>query len=128
MLQDSAALSGFSTNDLAAAREFYSTNLGLRVEDNPMGMLQLMLTGRDTPIIIYPKADHQAASYTILNFPVVDIEAAVDGLVAKGIVFEYYDGTTDSKGIAWGLKVNRGPNISWFKDPAGNILSVLQDK
>ncbi len=127
MLDDSAAFNGFSTNDLIAVKEFYGQTLGLRVEDNPMGMVNLHMAGRETPIIIYHTDDHQPATYTILNFPVVDIESAVDELTARGVSFEHYDGMTDNKGIAWGLKVNRGPNIAWFKDPAGNILSILQE-
>lgn len=128
MLNDSQAFNGFSTNDLAATKSFYGDVLGLTIMDNPMGMINIMVAGRDTPIIVYPKDDHQPASYTILNFPVVNIDEAVDALQAKGVTFEHYEGLTDDRGIAWGLKVNRGPNIAWFKDPAGNILSILQDK
>ena len=119
MLQDSKAFSGYSTDDIARARQFYGETLGLRVnEDN--GFLTLHLAGdRDT--LVYPKDNHVPATYTVLNFPVDDIEAAVDELVSRGVQFEHYDGV-DEKGI------NRsgGPLIAWFKDPAGNILSVLQ--
>jgi len=127
MLHDSPAFNGFSANNLAATQEFYGQTLGLDVTANDMGMVEIHLAGRETPIVVYPKDDHQAATYTILNFPVDDIEQAVDELAAKGISFEQYEGMTDDKGIAWGLKVNRGPNIAWFKDPGGNILSLLQD-
>ena len=120
MLSDSKAFSGFAAPDVAAAKEFYEGKLGLRVTE-ANGMLTLHLAGdRDT--LVYPKADHVAATYTILNFPVDDIEAAVDELVGRGVEFEHYPGIDDPRGI------NRrgGPLIAWFKDPAGNILSVLQ--
>jgi catechol 2,3-dioxygenase-like lactoylglutathione lyase family enzyme len=119
MLSDSDAFSGFSANDIAVAKAFYTEVLGLGVTE-ANGMLTLHHPGgRHT--LIYPKPDHVPAAYTTLNFPVADIEAAVDGLVAKGVVFEAYPGL-DARGI------NRhgGPLIAWFKDPAGNILSVLQ--
>jgi len=128
MFGDSKAFSGFSTNDLVKATEFYRDLLGLQVEEqtNDMDMLTLRLaTGGG--VIIYPKDDHQPATYTVLNFPVKNIDEAVDALLEKGVVFEQYDGMTDEKGIARGLSVNRGPDIAWFKDPAGNILSVLQE-
>jgi catechol 2,3-dioxygenase-like lactoylglutathione lyase family enzyme len=125
MLKDSYAFSGFSVKDLAAAKEFYGQKLGLEVEENKMG-LQLKLTGNQ-PIFIYPKDDHQPATFTILNFPVDDIDQAVEELKAKGVTFEQYDGMTDEKGIARGLAAQRGPDIAWFKDPAGNIISVLQN-
>jgi catechol 2,3-dioxygenase-like lactoylglutathione lyase family enzyme len=120
MLQDSPAFSGFSVDDIPAARAFYGDTLGLRVSE-ANGMLTLHLAdGRDT--LVYPKADHAPATYTVLNFPVPDVEAAVDGLVARGVRFEHYD-FVDEKGI------NRqgGPLIAWFTDPAGNVLSVLQE-
>jgi catechol 2,3-dioxygenase-like lactoylglutathione lyase family enzyme len=120
MLADSLAFSGFAAPDIAAAKEFYEGKLGLRVSEDH-GMLTLHLAGeRDT--IVYPKADHVPATYTILNFPVEDIEAAVDDLVARGVTFERYPGIDDPRGI------NRhgGPLIAWFTDPAGNILSVIQ--
>lgn len=119
MLRDSKAFSGFSTDDIPAARAFYGDTLGLDVsEDN--GMLTLHLAGgRDT--LIYPKPGHVPATYTTLNFPVPDVEAAVDELTAKGVVFEKYEGA-DEKGIQRGY----GPTIAWFTDPAGNILSVLE--
>jgi catechol 2,3-dioxygenase-like lactoylglutathione lyase family enzyme len=127
MLQDSHAFSGFSVDDIAKAKEFYEGTLGLKVTEQ-MGGLQLHIAGGN-PIFVYPKPDHQAATFTILNFPVEDIDKAVDDLQAKGVEFEHYDEEyikTDEKGIARGEK-NMGPDIAWFKDPAGNILSVLRD-
>ena len=123
MFRGTKAFSGFSTNDLQKAKEFYGNVLGLGVtEEN--GLLSLHLaTGAD--VLVYPKDDHTPATYTILNFPVDDIDQAVDELVARGVVFEHYANMTDEKGIARGRSQNRGPDIAWFKDPAGNILSVL---
>ena len=126
MLRDSKAYSGFSVDDIEAARAFYGEVLGVEVGDSPMGMLVLHLAGGNGTLI-YPKDDHVPATYTTLNFPVDDIDAAVDGLTAKGVVFERYEGMTDEKGIARGIAAGRGPDIAWFKDPAGNILSVLQE-
>ncbi len=120
MLADSKAFSGFSADDIAKAQQFYAQTLGLEVSEEH-GMLTLHLAGgRDT--LIYPKDDHTPATYTILNFPVADIESAVDELTRRGVQFEHYD-FVDEKGI------NRqgGPLIAWFKDPAGNILSVLEE-
>jgi len=128
MFKDTPAFSGFSVNDLAAAKEFYGNVLGLNVEEEPapMDMLTLHLaTGGE--VLVYPKDDHTAATYTILNFPVEDIDKAVDDLVAKGVTFEQYEGMTDEKGVARGISQNMGPDIAWFKDPAGNILSVLRN-
>lgn len=125
MLKASQAYSGFSVNDLATAKQFYTDTLGLAVEENPMG-LKLVL-GSGAGVFVYAKPDHTPASYTILNFPVEDIDKAVAELGAKGVKFEQYPGLTDESGIARGLEVNRGPNIAWFQDPAGNILSVLQE-
>jgi catechol 2,3-dioxygenase-like lactoylglutathione lyase family enzyme len=119
MLKDSKAFSGFSANDIAAAKEFYADKLGLEVSE-ANGLLTLHIAGdRDT--LVYPKDDHVPATFTILNFPVDDIEAAVDALVTKGVEFEHYP-WVDARGI------NRqgGPLIAWFKDPAGNILSVIE--
>ena len=121
MLRDSNAFSGFSVDDIAAARAFYADVLGLDVSETN-GMLMLHLSGgRDT--LIYPKPDHVPATYTILNFPVRDIESTLDELASRGVTMEHYD-FTDSRGI------NRqgGPLIAWFKDPAGNILAVLQER
>ena len=125
MLKDSHAFSGFSVNDQAVAKEFYGQKLGLQVTDDGMG-LHLQIAGGN-PVFIYPKEDHVPASFTILNFPVDDIDTAVDELTAKGVVFEVYEGMhQDDKAIARGRSVNMGPDIAWFKDPAGNILAVLQ--
>ena len=124
MLADSRAFSGFSVDDMEAAKRFYGETLGLRLSDNEMGITTLHLAG-DRETIIYPKPDHQPATFTILNFPVDDVEATVDGLTARGVQFERYGGTeveTDEKGVFRG----GGPLIAWFKDPAGNVLSVIQ--
>lgn len=125
MFKAKAAFSGFSVNDLSKAKEFYSKTLGLKVDENDRG-LQLRLPGGAT-VFVYPKADHQAATFTILNFEVEDIDAAVDELADRGVRFERYDGElkTDAKGVARGKALGRGPDIAWFKDPAGNFLSVL---
>ena len=124
MFTNSKAFSGFSVNDVSAARRFYEETLGLRVsEDN--GMLTLHIAG-DRDILVYPKDDHTPASFTILNFPVNDVEAAVDELSSRGVNFERYsdmESDMDEKGIFHG----GGPLIAWFTDPAGNVLSVMQD-
>ena len=123
MLEHSKAFSGIAVRDLEESRRFYGDVLGLRVEDSDMGMLVLRLTG-DRPILLYPKPDHEPAGYTVLNFPVDDVEQAVDRLTAAGVAFERYDGfEQDEKGIA---RTDEGPAIAWFTDPAGNILSVLE--
>ena len=120
MLADSKAFSGFAVPDLEQARRFYGDTLGLRVEEQN-GSLTLHLAG-DRDVLVYVKPDHTPATYTILNFPVDDIEATVDRLAERGVRFERYDGfEQDERGIARG----NGPDIAWFKDPAGNILSVL---
>ena len=125
MLQDSNAFSGFSVNDIEQARNFYKNMLGLDVRDTSMGVLELHFKN-GAKVIIYPKPNHEAASFTVLNFPVKDIEKAVDELTTKGIRFEHYTGNiqTDEKGIMR----KGGPLIAWFKDPAGNILSVIEEK
>ena len=128
MFTAKAAFSGCSVNDLEKARQFYTQTLGLKLENDNMG-LQLRLPGGGN-LFIYPKPDHQPASYTMLNFVVDDIDAAVDELSKAGISFERYDnmpGKQDEKGILRGRSAGQGPDIAWFKDPAGNILSVLQD-
>ena len=127
MFKDTHAFFSFSVNDLAAAREFYGTTLGLDVKDMSIG-LSITIAGGGS-IFVYPKPDHTAASFTIINFPVKDIDDAVDQLTANGVTFEQYDGhmKTDEKGIARSTGQDRGPSIAWFKDPAGNILSVLTD-
>jgi catechol 2,3-dioxygenase-like lactoylglutathione lyase family enzyme len=121
MFGDSHAFSGFSTSDIPKAKEFYGKTLGLEVtEEN--GMLTLHLAGGGS-VLIYPKDDHAPASFTVLNFPVDDIDQAVDGLTKAGVSFERYEGfDQDERGI---MRDN-GPSIAWFKDPAGNILSVLE--
>ena len=123
MFENTKAFSGFAVDDIAAARTFYGQTLGLKTSEEH-GMLTLHLAGgRDT--LVYPKADHTPAAYTILNFPVDDIDAAVEELTRAGVRFERYEATDqDEKGIARG----GGPYIAWFKDPAGNILSVLQER
>ena len=125
MFTETRAFSGFSVNDLAAAKEFYGKTLGLEVEENPQG-LRLKIAGGHA-VFVYSKGDHMPATYTMLNFPVEDIDKAVDDLTRKGIKFEHYGKFTDERGIARGSSNNQGPDIAWFKDPAGNILSVLQD-
>jgi predicted enzyme related to lactoylglutathione lyase len=129
MLSDSSAFSGFSVNDQAAAQDFYGQTLGLQVEDNGMG-LKLKIKGSND-VFIYAKADHVPATFTILNFPVEDIDATVAELKSKGVEFEHYEldngAKTGENGIMRGRAANMGPDIAWFKDPAGNILSVLQD-
>ena len=121
MLEHTKAFSGFSVDDIPKAKQFYAETLGLRVSEEH-GMLTLHLAGdRDT--LIYPKDDHTPATFTILNFPVDDIDAAVDQLAARGVQFERYE-QVDAKGIFREV----GPDIAWFKDPAGNILSVLHEE
>jgi predicted enzyme related to lactoylglutathione lyase len=125
MFRNTNAFSGFSVNDLEAAKEFYGQILGLEIDENPQGLILKIAGGNGT--FVYSKADHVPATFTILNFPVDDIDKAVDALAGKGIVFEHYGKLTDEKGIARGLAQKQGPDIAWFKDPAGNVLSVLQD-
>jgi catechol 2,3-dioxygenase-like lactoylglutathione lyase family enzyme len=121
MLGDSDAFSGFSVDDLDAARAFYRDTLGLRTSEEH-GLMTLHL-GRERPTLVYPKPDHAPATFTILNFPVEDIDRAVDELSKRGVRFERYDGLPqDERGVMRG----EGPPIAWFKDPAGNVLSVLQ--
>jgi len=126
MFADTKAFSGFAVDDLKQAEEFYGETLGLKTEilDQDNGLLSLHLAGgRDT--LVYLKPDLSPANYTILNFPVEDVEKAVDELTARGVDFERYeDFEQDEKGIARGP----GPEIAWFKDPAGNILSVLDEE
>jgi catechol 2,3-dioxygenase-like lactoylglutathione lyase family enzyme len=126
MLKDSQAFSGFSTNDIEKAKHFYGEVLGLEVKADSMGAVQVIL-GSGGMVYVYPKEDHTPATYTVLNFPVDDIDAAFDTLSEKGVTFEHYEGITDDKGIARGLASNYGPDIAWFKDPAGNILSILNN-
>ena len=128
MFQDAKAYSGFSTNDIPKTKDFYGRVLGLEVSED-YGMLRIKL-GSGATVIVYPKADHTPASYTMLNFPVQDVDAAVRDLVSQGVVMEQYnnkDMPQDANGVLRGIKVGMGPDIAWFKDPAGNILSVLQE-
>ena len=125
MFNNIKAFSSFSVDDLRKAKEFYGQALGLEVSEMPEG-LELHIAG-GARIFIYPKPNHSPATFTILNFPVDDVEAAVNQLLKRGVRFEHYnqgDLKTDDKGIFRGP----GPNIAWFKDPAGNILSVLAEK
>jgi catechol 2,3-dioxygenase-like lactoylglutathione lyase family enzyme len=124
MFENTKAFSGFSVDDVPRAKQFYGETLGLRVSEQDDVLFLHIAGDRDT--LVYPKDDHTPASFTILNFPVEDVEAAVDALAERGVSFERYAGTeleTDEKGIFRG----GGPLIAWFKDPAGNVLSVIQD-
>jgi predicted enzyme related to lactoylglutathione lyase len=126
MLAKSDAFSGFAVPDLEAAKKFYGETLGVDVGEDLMGMLVLKLGG-GTNVFVYVKPDHEPAVFTILNFPVEDIDQAVDELTKRGVTFERYEGfEQDEKGIARPNEENPGPPIAWFKDPAGNILSVLE--
>lgn len=123
MFADTRAFSGFAVPDIAAAKAFYGDTLGIEVSEED-GLLTLHIAG-DRPVLVYPKDDHEPAVYTILNFPVPDIDRAVDDLVAAGVALERYEGsdiTTDARGVVRGP----GPSIAWFRDPAGNILSVIE--
>ena len=124
MLADSPAFSGFSVNDLESARRFYTDTLGLRVADVPeMGGLLRLHLGSGADVLVYAKDDHTPASFTVLNFPVPDVEQAVDQLGALGVTFKHYENPpTDEKGI---MRAG-GPLIAWFTDPAGNVFSVMQ--
>ena len=124
MLNASKAFSSFSVNDIQKAKEFYGKTLGLELAGGPEGTLVLAVSG-GTKALMYPKPNHQAASFTVLNFPVESVEKAVDELSKRGVRFEIYNEPqlkTDARGISRG----NGPTIAWFKDPAGNILSVLE--
>ena len=122
MLKDNRTFSSLSADDIAGAKQFYADTLGLEVEDQ-MGGLAVHLGGGD--LFIYPKDDHVPARFTVLNFVVDDVETAVDGLVERGVTFERYEGIeADERGIA--RNPDGGPAIAWFKDPCGNILSVLE--
>jgi catechol 2,3-dioxygenase-like lactoylglutathione lyase family enzyme len=122
MFNPKSAFSGFSVNDLAKARQFYAETLGLQVEKDGVG-LKLHVPG-GSPVFVYPKHDHQPATFTILNFVVDDIDAAVEDLNGRGVQFERYSGIpADEKGIVRA----GGPPIAWFTDPAGNVLAVLEE-
>ncbi len=123
MLENSNAFSGFAVDDIDKAKQFYGETLGVGVSEQ--GDLLRLQLGGGTEVIVYPKPDYTPATYTILNFPVDDIAKAVDDLVARGVVFQRYPGIeADERGIS---RLGGGPPIAWFKDPAGNILSVLQE-
>jgi predicted enzyme related to lactoylglutathione lyase len=127
MFKNTKAFSGFSVDDLEKAKQFYGQVLGLDVSDAPMGLLQLNIAG-GTTILVYPKLNHAPATFTILNFRVENIESAVGDLARRGVRFEHYEGAdikTDEEGIHSG---DVGPKIAWFTDPAGNILSVLEER
>ncbi len=124
MFRETKAFSGFSVDDTAKARVFYGETLGLDVSDSSMGTLALQIAGGNA-ILVYPKENHVPATFTILNFPVANVERAVGELSERGIQFERYDEEelqTDERGIFRG----EGPTIAWFKDPAGNVLSVIE--
>jgi predicted enzyme related to lactoylglutathione lyase len=129
MFKSTRAFSSFSVNDIAKAKNFYQDTLGIEVKTVPMGeegLLELHIAGSN-PIMIYPKPDHVPATYTVLNFPVDDLEKTVDELISRGVKFEHYDIPgieTNEKGIVYGN--GQGPDIAWFADPAGNIISVLK--
>jgi predicted enzyme related to lactoylglutathione lyase len=131
MFKNAPAFSSFSVNDLARAKDFYGEALGLEVEeDTAMAVLRLHLADGGK-VMIYPKDNHEPATYTVLNFVVKDIDKAVDAISAKGVPFEHYDQgmlKTDEKGIARGKKSGMGPDIAWFRDPAGNIIGVFEDQ
>jgi len=125
MFQPKTAFSGFSVNDLAKAKEFYTQTLGLKVVEEGVG-LRLHLPGGGTAFA-YPKDDHQPATFTLLDFVVDDIDEAVDELKSRGVSFDRFAGMSqDEKGIMRGISQHMGPDIAWFKDPAGNMLAVLQ--
>jgi catechol 2,3-dioxygenase-like lactoylglutathione lyase family enzyme len=125
MVSVTGLMSGFAVKDIAAAKTFYKDTLGLDVEDNPMNAINLKLP-QGGVIFVYPKDDHEPATYTVLNLEVADIDAAVHELTGKGVQFQIYEGAhQDEHGIARGKSVNMGPDIAWFLDPSGNILSVL---
>jgi predicted enzyme related to lactoylglutathione lyase len=124
MFANTPAFSGFAVDDLDAARSFYAETLGVKVTDEEMGVMTLHFAG-DRPTLIYPKPDFTPATYTILNFQVEDVEAAVDALRERGVEFERYEGfDQDERGIMRG----NGPEIAWFKDPAGNVLAVIHSE
>ena len=127
MFQPMYGFSGFSVKDLAETERFYTKTLGLKAETGPSG-LQISLPG-GASVFAYPKGeDHQPATFTILNFKVKNVDEAVAELGRRGVTFERYEGMTDESGVARGLAHDRGPDIAWFQDPSGNILSVLQDE
>ena len=128
MLENSAAFSSMSSHDTGASKAFYEGVLGLTVTDEGMDGIISVHLPKGGAVIVYPKQNHQPATFTVLNFSVADIDVVVDELAAKGVPMEHYEGADqDEKGIARGKAAGQGPDIAWFKDPAGNILSVLSD-
>jgi catechol 2,3-dioxygenase-like lactoylglutathione lyase family enzyme len=125
MLKRDEAFSGFSVDDIAAAKRFCGDVLGFDVRDGAMGDLEIAIGG-GKHVFVYPKEDHQPATYTVFNVPTDDIDGAVAELRGKGVTFEQYEDVTDADGIARGQEIGMGPDIAWFRDPAGNILGVLQ--
>ena len=128
MLTNSKAFSSYSVNDIPKAKEFYGKTLGIKISDEMEGIIALHIDGNGNNPIIYPKPNHQPATFTVLNFPVDDVEKTVDELTAKGVQFEHYDMDqlkTDAKGI---MRYKDMIVQAWFKDPAGNILSVVNSK
>lgn len=122
MLENAPAFSGFSVHDIPAARAFYEGVLGLKVSEEH-GMLHLHVTG-GRPVLVYPKPNHIPATYTVLNFPVKNVDAAVDALTSRSVDMLHYEGMNlDAKGVMRG----QGPTIAWFTDPSGNVLSVIED-
>ena len=127
LFENSEAFASMSSNDTEASRRFYQDVLGLEVRDEGMGGLISVQLPKGGAVLIYPKDDHVPATFTVLNFPVEDIDAAVDELLARGVVFEHYgpDLHQDEKGVMRGKDAGMGPDQAWFTDPAGNIISVL---
>ena len=125
MLMRDQAFSGFSVDDIAKAKAFYGDVLGMDVTDEH-GMLGIAI-GAGKTVLVYPKENHVPATYTMLNIPVDDIDEAVRELTQAGVTFEHYEGMTDERGIARGIENGQGPDIAWFTDPAGNIISVLHN-
>lgn len=124
-MQYNSAFSGFSADDIPATKQFYQAVLGLAPVDS-MGGFQLSLSGGQE-VFVYPKSNHQPASFTVLNFVVQDLDIAVAELKAKGVTFEHYDGVNPDEDIARGKAQNMGPDIAWFKDPAGNVLALIAE-
>lgn len=128
MFRDVKPFSGYSVNDLEEAKTFYGEMLGIDIEDNGMGLELRFSNGHS--VFLYEKEDHEPATFTVLNFPVDDINAAVDSLVEAGIVMKRYDnmpGDQDGRGVMRGKSAGMGPDIAWFEDPAGNVLAVLEN-
>lgn len=128
MFRDAKPFSGYSVNDLEEAKTFYGEMLGLVIDDSGMGLSLQFANGH--AVFLYEKEDHEPASFTVLNFPVDDINAAVDSLLEAGIVMKRYDdmpGDQDGRGIMRGKSAGMGPDIAWFEDPAGNVLAVLEN-